>query len=360
MYWRGPIGLNLLNGLLHFAHKPCPNSQTRIYISICSYSSKKHEANVDSSSSTDNYKIGHLYQKFSEKFRENSISEPEVSARHLISAAMGLKRNFNAIEEAKSELSAIQFSVLQAYVQARLVRMPVQYIIGEWDFRTLMVQCEAPVFIPRPETETFVELILEGEALDDPTKEGDPLEILELGCGSGVIGISLLKESLPSRLKSILAVDQSALAIELTMKNASENLDSTALSKLTCSHKKLSQEGELDSEGRGPFDLVISNPPYILREDTLNLQPEILLYEDLRAIDGGQDGLDVIKSLLKYCSSPGVLKSSGKLYLETDPLHPQLLIPRFLKENPDIPMEILKTHKDHHDYPRFVVLKLKT
>ena len=101
------------------------------------------------------------------------------------------------------------------------------------------------------------------------------------------------------------------------------------------------------------YDLVFSNPPYILRKDLAQLSPQIALYEDLRALDGGADGLDVILSILELASSR--LRPGGLVILEVDPCHPYILPEKLEKKN--IKFTVEKTVQDFAGKDRFMVLK---
>ncbi|KAL6267618.1 hypothetical protein P5V15_000693 [Pogonomyrmex californicus] len=104
------------------------------------------------------------------------------------------------------------------------------------------------------------------------------------------------------------------------------------------------------------FDFVVSNPPYVPTKKIQELQPEIRIYEDLRALDGGDDGLKVIKPLLKYAAK--VLKPDGCLFVEVDPTHPEY-IQFFTNKYTDLKLQHVHTYKDFCNNDRFVeVMKL--
>ena len=147
--------------------------------------------------------------------------------------------------------------------------MPVQYIIGQWDFRDLRLKMTPPVFIPRPETEEIVELMLQQIDIEEK------MRILEIGCGSGAIALSLLK-SLPKA--NCVAIDQSKLACELTMENAQTyNLhDRLKVFK----HKIVSKD--LPEEIISGFDFIVSNPPYVPSKEMRQLAPEIKMLVKLK------------------------------------------------------------------------------
>lgn len=169
----------------------------------------------------------------------------------------------------KVKLSEEQIDKIQSMCDCRLSRMPIQYILRKWEFRDLHLKMRIPVFIPRPETEELVELL---------TQQLDPAndcKILEIGCGTGCISLSLL-HSQPN-IKQIVAIDQSKTACELTMENAQ---DLGLSDRLRVFRHKL-ESGELPEEIAkfGPFDVIVSNPPYVPSKDILKLEPEIYLFE---------------------------------------------------------------------------------
>ena len=100
------------------------------------------------------------------------------------------------------------------------------------------------------------------------------------------------------------------------------------------------------------YDALVSNPPYILRKDLISLAPEIYVYEDLRALDGGAEGLDVILNILRFALK--YVKPDGLIFLEVDPCHPHIL-PLHL-EKQALPFKIVKVLKDFQDKERFLIL----
>jgi release factor glutamine methyltransferase len=116
---------------------------------------------------------------------------------------------------------------------------------------------------------------------------------------------------------------------------------------------KLTSESDL-IEVEGNLDLIVSNPPYVLREDLKNLEPEISLYEDLRALDGGIDGLDIIRDILKLASQK--LRVKGILWLEVDPSHPDK-IAKYLEENSELQLKYIASYKYMFERERFVEIK---
>lgn len=145
-----------------------------------------------------------------------------------------------------------------------------------------------------------------------------------------------------------MAIDQSEMACKLTQENAT-NLG--LMDRMKIFRHKLTDASEL-SEISGKLDLIVSNPPYVLTKDLKVLHEEIYLYEDLRALDGGPDGLNVIKSIIKLASKRLCLH--GHLWLEVDPTHPPK-IEHFIKEHENVlKLKFVASYKDMFGKERFV------
>lgn len=138
------------------------------------------------------------------------------------------------------------------------------------------------------------------------------------------------------------------MACKLTLENAT-NLKLNERMKIF--KHKLTDDSQLP-EIEGAFDLIVSNPPYVLTKDLVALDPEISLYEDLRALDGGVDGMQVIRSILKFASKR--LRLKGLLWLEVDPTHPKL-VEQYLEEHSDkLGLKFVACYQDMFDKERFV------
>ncbi|XP_028855405.1 MTRF1L release factor glutamine methyltransferase isoform X2 [Denticeps clupeoides] len=226
----------------------------------------------------------------------------------------------------------------------RITRKPVQYVIEEWDFRDLTLKMRPPVFIPRPETEELVRLVL-----DDLQKQGvgDGLRFLEVGCGSGAISLSLL-HSMP-QLRGV-ALDQSQEAVDLTKENAHRLGLSDRLEVL---HLDLIKDEDLVLRRCAPVQLLVSNPPYLFTEDMNALAPEVYRFEDHAALDGGQEGMCVIDQILTLASE--LLSEQGHVYLEVEPRHPPIIRNRLQQRI--MGLEYVVTHYDISNRPRFCVLQ---
>lgn len=281
-------------------------------------------------------------------FEQRGIPEARESSEYIVAHILGAK-TFQSLRPVlwTKPLTPKQLQYIQELCSHRLQRMPVQYILGEWDFQGLSLKMEPPVFIPRPETEELVEWVLEEVAQRPPTvgDQGGPL-ILEVGCGSGAIALSLLNQ-LPE--SQVIAVDKGEAAVRLTHQNAQ---------RLQLQDRIRIVPLDITSEGCwthllswGPIDLVVSNPPYVFHKDMEQLAPEICSYEDLVALDGGEEGMDIITHILTL--APRLFNVSGSIFLEVDPRHPEL-VSSWLQSRPDLRLSLVAVRKDFCGRPRFL------
>ena len=183
-------------------------------------------------------------------------------------------------------------------IKKRQRGLPLQYIIGTQEFMGLDFSVTPDVLIPRQDTEILVEKIIEAY------KDQDNLKILDIGTGSGAIGISLAKF-----LKDVqvISVDISPKALEVAKKNAKKN---EVDHKITFIQSDLFKSLTADES----FDIILSNPPYIPSKDILKLQMEVKEYEPMVALDGGKDGLDYYREITE--KSRHYLKTNGLLAYE--------------------------------------------
>ncbi|XP_029358860.1 MTRF1L release factor glutamine methyltransferase [Echeneis naucrates] len=283
-------------------------------------------------------------------FEERGVMEPDHSSHYIVAHLLGAK-TIESLEQRKLTefLSPEKTEQIWKLCTRRLSRMPVQYVIEEWDFRDLTLKMRPPVFIPRPETEELVELVLTDLASKSGSGAGAEIQCtsLEVGCGSGAISLSLLK-SLP-QLRAI-ALDQSQDAVDLTRENA---LRLGLQDRLQVYNVDILKDADSVLSLCSPVSVLVSNPPYLFSEDMASLEPEILRFEDHSALDGGEDGLKVINQILTL--APRILSKYGRVCLEVDPRHPPL-IQRWVDAN----VEELHYEETRHDItgrPRFCILQ---
>ena len=176
---------------------------------------------------------------------------------------------------------------------------PVQYVIGNWDFRFLRLNTDKRALIPRPETEQLVDLVLEERRL---WLAGAPV-ICDVGTGTGAIALSIASERPRSR---VIAVDCEEAALSLARENA----------RLNCLEGRVDFRLGRNCHGAKPcsLDAVVSNPPYISTSGCEALSPSIRDFEPRSALDGGYDGLGVYRGLVPDAAI--ALKKGGFLFLE--------------------------------------------
>lgn len=221
---------------------------------------------------------------------EAGVPSPRVDAEQLVSHVLGLTRS--QLYASDAALGQDDSSRLRALVARRRAREPLAYVLGEWGFRRLTLAVDGRALVPRPETEVVVERCLTHLAgLEAP-------RVLDVGVGSGAIALAIADEH-PGA--SVVAVDRSEGALAL----ARENLVRTGLeARVALVH------GHLLDGVAGPFDLVVSNPPYVPAAEWDSLQPEIRLFEPREAVVGDRVWEAVA------ARARGVLASGGRLVLE--------------------------------------------
>ncbi|XP_078342876.1 MTRF1L release factor glutamine methyltransferase-like isoform X1 [Oculina patagonica] len=261
---------------------------------------------------TQNLKL--ITATWMQRLKEEGVPEADLSVKFITEHVLGKERARDcSVIENDQNLTKEEARKMNEMCLQRLQRVPVQYIIGEWDFRYLTLKMKPPVFIPRPETEELVDLVATHHGLADDKGEG--FSFLEVGCGSGAICLSILSEYPQT---TCVAIDKNKEAVSLTTENANRcNLSD----RIILHHADV--QFVLPLLGSRKFDAIISNPPYIPEKDMAQLEPEISSYEDVQALHGGRDGLDVIKEILRV--SPIVLKPESSVWLEVDISHPKLI-----------------------------------
>ena len=327
---------------------------------------------------------------------QQNIPEPEESAIHLLSFALGLSwetgflelreiMNMQSATKSEQVLSVDQITRYNSLLERRLDHEPIQYIIGKWDFHLLSgLSIRKPMLCPRPETEELVELVLKDvrrlieEKRTDSMKERTRVRILDVGAGTGAIGIALAKQY-PNDVQ-VVALDLLQDAIELSNQNAdmflspfanhdTKKCDENSLSALyqaiLCSAENFTN---VDPNGQMQhynmeFDVVVSNPPYIPSNDMNSLSSDVLEYESHAALCGGPDGLDVIRTIIKRLPEwmKGGKSEQKYCWMEVDHTHP-LLLANWLapgsEESIKFQVEYCESQKDFCGRDRFVKLRV--
>ena len=208
--------------------------------------------------------------------------------------------------------------------------MPAQYIIGHAEFFGMQLKVDERVLIPRPETEELVELILTENLKDN-------LRVLDIGTGSGAIALALAKNR-PDW--SVTAADISQDALDLSLENAhAQNLNLSFI------------KSDCFSEISSKYDIIVSNPPYISREDQEEVGLNVLHSEPHLALFADEDGLAIYRRIAE--DSKGYLNDGGKIYLEIGYKQGQS-VPALFMEN--LPEKRVRTLKDQFGQDRMVVI----
>ena len=195
--------------------------------------------------------------------------------------------------DAKVSLKVIQN--FKKLIKRRSLKEPIAYILEEKEFWSKNFFVDKNTLIPRPETELMVEKLV------DIFKD-KKLNILDVGTGTGCILLSLLSEL---KFSQGLGVDISKKALQIAIKNSIKH---KITNRAKFSRKSVTEIFDYK------FDLIVSNPPYISKKDIKNLEDDVKKFEPKLALDGGNDGLDVIKKVIY--KSKSILKISGMLALE--------------------------------------------
>jgi release factor glutamine methyltransferase len=199
-----------------------------------------------------------------DELEQAGVPSPRVDAEWLLAHALGVSRTelYSNVDEPPEDRE----QVFRELVARRATREPLGYVLGEWGFRRLTLQVDPRVLIPRPETEVVVERCL--ELLVDNAAP----RVLDVGVGSGAIALAIADEHPGAR---VVATDNSSGALAV----AEENRARAGLAlRLELVH------GELFAGLEGPFDLIVSNPPYVRPEEVDSLQPEVARFEPREAL----------------------------------------------------------------------------
>jgi len=247
--------------------------------------------------------------KLAEKHLEQHRVQPaRLSAEHLLASVLGLER----LELYLNFDRPLREEELEAYrklLRRRTAHEPLQYILGNTQFRKLTLELGPGVLVPRPETEILVQLVLDHLGKINGKSAEKPVKVLDLCTGSGVVGLSLAVERGEKEFWCVLA-DISRKALGWAAKNAGllEGNCQGAVCLLCADLCEALHSGPL-------FDIVVSNPPYVAPEEINNLPEEIKRYEPLEALNGGEpEGTAVIRRIIE--SSWAVMKQGALLALE--------------------------------------------
>ncbi len=233
-----------------------------------------------------------------EYLQKKDIESPRINAELLLADILNCKR-LDLYLKFDQPLKEEEIDIYREYIKRRGRFEPLQYITGSVEFYGLEIKVNKSVLIPRPETEILVETIISS------VEKEKNIDILDIGTGSGNIAISIAK-NLPN--SKVSAIDSSNEALETAIENAKLNsvenqidfMNDSIMNGTNYSTKK--------------YDIIVSNPPYISRDEFQKLQPELKVYEPRIALTDESDGLSffrIISSKTKI-----ILKEHGKLFFE--------------------------------------------
>jgi len=238
-----------------------------------------------------------LLQWTADYFRTHRVESPRTGAEILLAETLGCDR-IDLYVRFDQPLIEAELARFKAVVKRRARGEPVAYITGKQGFWTLDLSVRESVLIPRPETETLVETAL---ALLPADAAAAPRRVLDLGTGAGAIVLALAAER-PGHW--YVASDRSPEALRQAQQNAGPSGVDFFCGDWFHPLRPAS----------APFDLILSNPPYIPTQDIDGLQVEVRAYEPRLALDGGQDGLSSLRRLIR--GAPERLRAGGHLLLE--------------------------------------------
>ncbi|RXH00345.1 peptide chain release factor N(5)-glutamine methyltransferase [Bradyrhizobium vignae] len=232
------------------------------------------------------------------QLKSAQLDEAELDARTLISAALGLDLTGLATQAARP-LTAAEASRLAQHAQRRIAGEPVARILGTREFWGLPFRLSEATLVPRPDTETVVELALE---IFRERQASHPPRIADIGTGSGAILLALLHE-IPDAFG--VGTDLSLNALKTARNNAAALGLADRAAFVACSYA---------AALRGPFDLIVSNPPYIPSGEIPKLSIEVREHDPHLALDGGNDGYDAYRALIPQAAER--LAPGGALIVE--------------------------------------------
>jgi len=247
--------------------------------------------------------VGWLYRSVRDRFRAAGLATPELDAKLLVGAALGLPvstlvlREDDPVEETAAALA-------ESHTLKRLSGMPVGRILGEREFYGRRFLLNEATLEPRPDTETLVDAVLERTGPDDA------LTLCDIGTGSGAIAVSLLAERRNVRM---IAVDLSPEALDCTVRNAELHQVADRLLPVCADYTSALRPAAACLQGEG-LDWVISNPPYIRTAVLGDLSREVIHHDPVLALNGGADGLEAYRRIA--ADAARLLAPGGRIGLE--------------------------------------------
>ena len=285
-------------------------------------------------------------------FEKKGVPDPLLDAQYIISHGLKMKNRMDLYLNFEKPLTPAELDILRPLVARRGNREPLQHIIGDTSFRGFVIKCDPRALIPRPETESLVDMAKDAlKGIENPF-------VVEIGTGTGAISIACAKEIEGAK---VLATDISEDALALARENAQANglgdtlnfakgdlLDAVTLEAI----KKAT--GDVFGEASTKIDCLIANLPYIPDGEKGKLQPEVDKFDPALALYGGPDGLDLVRKLLSQTEDK--MNTGASILLEIGSEQADVL----KNEAINYPwLEFTGAHKDYCDNIRFVSYKAK-
>ena len=275
--------------------------------------------------------LGSAYKYLTRELTVSEIENPQLEARILLAFAARVEQT-RVIGYPEDKLDNTVIRNLEKIIARRKTGEPIAYITGVKEFWSLNFNVTPETLIPRPDSETIVQSVL-----DTITNHMDRLSILDLGTGSGCLLLALLSE-LPNA-KGV-GIDISPATCKIAKKNAKE----LGLNNRAKFYRGNWMEGILDQ-----FDIIVTNPPYIAEPDIKLLDREIQLFEPHLALSGGPDGVSAYRLIAK--GSIARLKTAGILVVEIGINQAQSIKNIFIENG----LEIIKTQRDFSNIERCIL-----
>ena len=231
----------------------------------------------------------------SQKLKEKGIRSYQIDSQILISKALRVNKK-NVLLNLKKEIPIKNLDYFKFLVNQRMNKKPIAYILRKKEFWKYDFYVNQNVLIPRPDTEIIIENVLE------LTKNRSKLNILDIGVGSGCIILSILKER------------NNFVGVGIDICKKSLNICKINSYYLGVSGRLKLIKSDVDNFLNGKYDLIVSNPPYIKKSTLKYLEKDVIGFEPKLALDGGREGLSVIRKVIERSSR--LIKKNGILILE--------------------------------------------
>ncbi len=239
--------------------------------------------------------------KYSQELEKISDT-PRLDVELFLQKALGGVDRIYIHLNLNKELTTEQYDEFIEYINDRINGRPVAYIVGNREFMGLDFFVKEGVLIPRPDTETLVE-----EIIDLCKDKNEEVDILDIGTGSGAITVSLAKYITNSK---VMSFDISEIPLQVGKINAINNDVDNKIEFVKSDVFSAIKDKEIQ------FDVIVSNPPYIPKKDIETLHTQVKDYEPYNALEGGEDGLDFYRQITK--ESIDYLKQGGILAYEVE------------------------------------------